>query len=166
VYNQTDDFAARLLFRVDRFSGSVYMFWALSRWLSIRLDFLCACLVFASSIFSVAFKGTLPASFSAIAITYTLRMGSFLQWTFRNLSLMEASAVAAERLFEYSTDIPVETQGGWTDIPSDWPAQGRIEVLDASLRYAPELPLSLRSLSINVTPGQRVGIVGRTGAGK
>lgn len=79
---------------------------------------------------------------------------------------MEASAVAAERLFEYSTDIPVETQGGWTDIPSDWPAQGRIEVLDASLRYAPELPLSLRSLSINVTPGQRVGIVGRTGAGK
>ncbi len=166
VYNQTEEFSRRLLWRVDRFSSSVYMFWSLSRWLSTRLDFLCACLVLSASIFSVAFKGTLPSSFSAIAITYTLRMGSFLQWTFRNLSLMEASAVSAERLMEYGDSIPLETQGGWKDLPADWPSEGRIEVENASMRYAPELPLSLRSLSLSVLPGQRVGIVGRTGAGK
>jgi ABC-type multidrug transport system fused ATPase/permease subunit len=111
-------------------------------------------------------KGTLPPSFAAIAITYSLRMGSFLQWTFRNLSLMESSAVSAERLIEYADDIPQEPQGGWEDIPADWPSRGKIEVQNASLRYAPDLPPSLRYLSLTVLPGQRVGIVGRTGAGK
>ena len=47
-----------------------------------------------------------------------------------------------------------------------WPAEGHIEIRDVVLRYRPELPDVLRGLSMDVAPGEKIGIVGRTGAGK
>jgi ATP-binding cassette subfamily C (CFTR/MRP) protein 1 len=51
-------------------------------------------------------------------------------------------------------------------LPPDWPAAGAISVVDAKLRYRPGLPLVLQGLSFEVTPGEKVGLVGRTGSGK
>jgi ABC-type multidrug transport system fused ATPase/permease subunit len=48
----------------------------------------------------------------------------------------------------------------------DWPARGKLEFQDVALRYRPGLPLALNGLSFAVEPGQRCGVVGRTGAGK
>ncbi len=166
VYGQTGDFARQLLRRVDTYSSAVFMFWSMSRWLALRLDLTCALVVFVSSLISVSLRGMVAPSYAAIAITYSMRMGSFLQWTFRNLSLMESSAVSAERMIEYAEDIPIEAQGGATAVPEGWPAQGRIEFEGVSVRYAPELPLSLKGLQLTVEAGQHVGVVGRTGAGK
>lgn len=166
VYGQTEDFARQLLRRSDTFSSAVFMFWSLSRWLALRLDLICAGIVLVACIIAVSLRGIVSASFAAIAITYSMRMGSFLQWTFRNLSLMESAAVSAERLIEYANDVPEEPQGGSTAVPEGWPARGEIEFDNVSVRYAPELPLSLKSLQLTVEPGEHVGVVGRTGAGK
>ena len=43
---------------------------------------------------------------------------------------------------------------------------GKIEFADVSMRYRPNLPPSIENLSFTVQPGMKVGIVGRTGAGK
>ena len=48
----------------------------------------------------------------------------------------------------------------------DWPSRGQIDFADVSLRYRPTTELVLDSLTFSVQPGQKVGIVGRTGAGK
>lgn len=50
--------------------------------------------------------------------------------------------------------------------PADWPARGEISFEKVVLRYRPELPPALKGLSFSVAAGERVGIVGRTGAGK
>ena len=50
--------------------------------------------------------------------------------------------------------------------PDDWPTAGAIEFEDVQLRYRPELPLVLKGISFKVRPGEKVGIIGRTGAGK
>jgi ATP-binding cassette subfamily C (CFTR/MRP) protein 1 len=166
VYGQTREFADQLLARADTFSSAVFMFWSLSRWLALRLDLTCSVVVLVASVIAVSLRGVVSASFAAIAITYSMRMSSFLQWTFRNLSIMESSAVSAERLIEYADDIPTEPQGGSSDVPENWPDKGEIEFDNVSVRYAPQLPLSLRSLQLRVGAGQHVGVVGRTGAGK
>ena len=73
-----------------------------------------------------------------------------------------------ERLLELRTNqVPVERP--WRlgkDPPPGWPTLGRIELLSATLRYRPELPPAVNRLTLTVAAGERLGIVGRTGAGK
>lgn len=51
---------------------------------------------------------------------------------------------------KYADEIPVEDQGGFSNLPDDWPSRGAIEMDNVALRYAPGLPLSLRGLSLSV----------------
>lgn len=63
------------------------------------------------------------------------------------------------------TNLEVEDQGG-DDVPAAWPTEGRLEVTDLVAGYAADLPPVLKGLSFTVEKAQRVGVVGRTGAGK
>lgn len=71
---------------------------------------------------------------------------------------------ATERIVEYS-NIKIETQEGVLP-PAAWPAKGALEVDSLVVSYAPDLPPVLKGLSFSVEPNTRVGVVGRTGAGK
>jgi ABC-type multidrug transport system fused ATPase/permease subunit len=48
----------------------------------------------------------------------------------------------------------------------DWPMNGAIEYVNATMRYREELPPSIKNLSFKVEAGMKIGIVGRTGSGK
>ena len=48
----------------------------------------------------------------------------------------------------------------------DWPHQGKVSFKDVSLRYRPKTALVLKDLTFEIEPGQKIGICGRTGAGK
>ncbi|KAF5016790.1 hypothetical protein F66182_11413, partial [Fusarium sp. NRRL 66182] len=51
-------------------------------------------------------------------------------------------------------------------VPEEWPSKGEVIFSDAHLRYRPGLPYALEQFDLHIQPGERVGIVGRTGAGK
>ena len=75
---------------------------------------------------------------------------------------------SVERVVHYATSIEQERP---YEIPANkpaapWPAEGRVEMKDVVLSYRPELPPVLKSISIDVRAGEKIGIVGRTGAGK
>lgn len=72
---------------------------------------------------------------------------------------------AAERIAEYS-HIPIEPTDEGHDAPAVWPTDGRIEVTDLVGTYAPDLPPVLKGLTFSVNSHEKIGIVGRTGAGK
>lgn len=86
---------------------------------------------------------------------------------------MQKSSNALERLTYYRAGLPRNgkvirepcrhVEGA---VPADWPRQGEIVLDNVSLRYRPELPLSLKHISLHIRSGERFGIVGRTGAGK
>ena len=50
--------------------------------------------------------------------------------------------------------------------PQEWPTQGKIEFKSVELKYRPDLPLVLKGISFSIQPGEKIGIIGRTGAGK
>lgn len=50
--------------------------------------------------------------------------------------------------------------------PADWPFKGKIEFIDYTLQYRPELPAALLNINVCFNPGEKIGVVGRTGAGK
>jgi ABC-type multidrug transport system fused ATPase/permease subunit len=71
---------------------------------------------------------------------------------------------AVERVIEYA-DIKTEDFGG-NKPPAAWPTEGRLEVNDLVVGYAADLPPVLKGISFSVRPNERIGVVGRTGAGK
>ena len=75
--------------------------------------------------------------------------------------------VSAERVLEYQTEVPQEA--AWTkegDPPADWLREGRIRFHDYQTRYREGLELILKGVSLDIRSQEKVGIVGRTGAGK
>ena len=76
--------------------------------------------------------------------------------------------VSVERIKEYQDDLDQEADyhRPHTDPVIEWPARGQIEFRDYTTRYRPGLDLVLKGISCTVLAGERVGVVGRTGAGK
>jgi ABC-type multidrug transport system fused ATPase/permease subunit len=142
-------------------------------WLAVRLELIgtfiitFACL---SAVMEHAAAGADDkfASLAGLSISYALSVTQSLNWTVRMASDMEANMVAVERVKEYSR---IENEGARQQaldqrLPVDWPAKGEIEFEGVKLRYRPELPLALNGLDLRIPAGSKVGVVGRTGAGK
>ena len=112
----------------------------------------------------IVFSGIEP-SLAGFALSFALQYSSAVTWTARNYANVELSMNAVERVDEYS-NIPIEDQNSSVKTPAAWPAEGRLEVSNLVAGYAPELPPVLKGLSFVVEKNQRIGVVGRTGAGK
>ncbi|KAJ8688541.1 hypothetical protein QAD02_024336 [Eretmocerus hayati] len=138
-----------------------------NRWLAVRLETMGNILVFFAALFAVLARGTINAGLVGLSVSYALQITQTLNWIVRMTSEVETNIVAVERLKEY-TETPQEA--AWdvpeNDPPSEWPQNGRVEFRDLKIRYREGLELVLKGLNLSVMEGEKVGIVGRTGAGK
>jgi ABC-type multidrug transport system fused ATPase/permease subunit len=112
----------------------------------------------------VVFLPGISASLAGFALSFALQCNTAIAFALRQYANIELNMNATERVIEYSK-IELENQGG-ADAPAAWPTEGRLEVNDLVVGYAPDLPPVLKGLSFTVEKNQRVGVVGRTGAGK
>jgi len=82
--------------------------------------------------------------------------------------MVEQSMNSVERIITYTALTPEGDSHPVSDEqpPASWPAKGAISFRDVQLRYREGLPLVLQGASFEIHPGEKVGIVGRTGAGK
>ena len=137
----------------------------MNRWLSVRVDLLGNILVFLVAMITFTLKDSLSAGMAGIAITYSMMVLDSLGWNIRMVCEMETDSVAIERIREYGE---IEQEEAWevADVPDDWPRSGELSVEAVSARYRPGLPDCLSSLSVSLQPGEKLGVCGRTGAGK
>ena len=139
-------------------------------WLGIRLEFAGTVIIGAAALLAVLFKdpsNIVFTSMAALAISYSLDTTQDLNWLVRMTTDMETQIVAVERIEEYST-LPSEAPSRIEDHcpPDTWPSQGDITISNMTMRYRPELEPVLKHLSCHIQPGEKIGVVGRTGAGK
>ncbi|XP_015377814.1 PREDICTED: canalicular multispecific organic anion transporter 2-like, partial [Diuraphis noxia] len=138
-----------------------------NRWLAVRLETIGNFIIFFSSVFSVLGRDTLSPGIVGLSVSYALQITQTLNWLVRMTSEVETNIVAVERIKEYG-ETPQEAP--W-DVPSnlppkEWPTSGKVQFKNLKVRYREGLDLALKGLDILVEGGQKVGIVGRTGAGK
>jgi len=178
------DFNARFHFTYN-YSG---------RWLQIRLDLVSVLVVAATALFCVVLRDDIDPAVSGLAIVYALECVSLLSWTVRVAIETETNMTAVERLAHYSRIKPEAAE--FTDYieqeekkqkqqkqlradsasdsasasasasDSDWPASGAVSFRKVTMRYRPGLEVVLHGMSMDVRGGEKLGVCGRTGAGK
>ncbi|KAJ4703009.1 ABC transporter C family member 2-like [Melia azedarach] len=143
-----------------------------NRWLTIRLETLGGIMIWLTATFAVLQNGKAEnqaafASAMGLLLSYSLNITTLLSGVLRQASRAENSLNAVERVGTY-IDLPSEAPSivESNRPPPAWPSSGSIKFEDVVLRYRPELPPVLHALSFTVSPSEKVGIVGRTGAGK
>ncbi|XP_062864627.1 canalicular multispecific organic anion transporter 1 [Trichomycterus rosablanca] len=166
AYKHQDRFLERNKITIDDNLKSVYPWIVSNRWLAIRLEFLGNLVVFFSALFAVLSRDSIDSGLVGLSISYALNVTQTLNWLVRMTSDLETNIVAVERVSEYTK---IKNEAPWiTDKqpPSDWPSTGKIQFQDYKVRYRPELELVLHGITCDIQSTEKIGIVGRTGAGK
>ncbi|XP_041776327.1 multidrug resistance-associated protein 1 isoform X7 [Anopheles merus] len=138
-----------------------------NRWLAVRLEMVGNLIILFAALFAVLGRETMNAGLVGLSVSYALQITQTLNWLVRMTSDVETNIVAVERIKEYGE---TKQEAAWelpnSTLPRDWPEQGMVEFRDFQVRYREGLELVLRGISFTVNGGEKVGIVGRTGAGK
>ncbi|XP_033614349.1 multidrug resistance-associated protein 1 isoform X3 [Fukomys damarensis] len=167
AFEEQERFIHQSDLKVDENQKAYYPSIVANRWLAVRLECVGNCVVLFAALFAVISRHSLSAGLVGLSVSYSLQVTSYLNWLVRMSSEMETNIVAVERLKEYSE---TEKEAPWqiqeTAPPSNWPQVGRVEFRDYSLRYREDLDLVLKHINFIIEGGEKVGIVGRTGAGK
>jgi ABC-type multidrug transport system fused ATPase/permease subunit len=173
AFNAEESLLQRLTSMLDVQQHAYYLTTAAQSWLAVRLELVGTLIITFACLSAVSQHAAAQsneefAGLAGLAISYALSVTQSLNWSVRMASDMEANMVAVERVNEYTS---METEGSRRTLedeklPDSWPTKGAIDFQGVKLRYRPGLPLVLKGLDIHIPAGSKVGVVGRTGAGK
>lgn len=143
------------------------------RWMEIQVQMINVIITLLAGLWFVLLpRGSVNAATAGLALSFAMSNSQALIWLTRHYCDMYLHLIAIERVQEYSemsTEAPRLTapdSEASRALEHRWPQEGRIEFVDYSTRYREGMDLVLRSISFKVEGGQKIGIVGRTGAGK
>lgn len=167
AYGEERRFIRDNLQKINTQSRPFIFLWSCNRWLALRADLLGDMVAFAAGVFIILSLGKVDAGAAGMSLTYAMNFTENLLWLVRNYADNEQNMNSMERVKEYleveqEADEIVETN---RPDPS-WPAKGAVEFTDYSTRYRSDLAPVLRNINLTINPTEKVGIVGRTGAGK
>uniref|UniRef100_A0A8C7QZZ1 Multidrug resistance-associated protein 4 n=2 Tax=Oncorhynchus mykiss TaxID=8022 RepID=A0A8C7QZZ1_ONCMY len=150
----------------DLHTESWFLFLVTSRWFALRLDGICAAFVTVTAFGCLFLRDGLEAGAVGLVLSYAVTLLGNFQWTIRQSAEMENMMTSVERVVEYTeleSEAPWETQ---KHPPPEWPSQGLITFDRVSFSYSSKGPVVLKDMKAMFRPKEKVGIVGRTGAGK
>ena len=166
AYGLQGHFIEGLKREVDQMNSAYYLTFSNQRWLSVRLDTIGNLLVFTTGILVVTSRFNVSPSIAGLVLSYILSIVQMIQFTVRQLAEVENAMVSTERLHYYGTHLDEEPPLHLKEVPESWPQKGEIIFDNVQMRYRAGLPLVLQGLNMTVAGGERIGVVGRTGAGK
>ncbi|RLN87100.1 hypothetical protein BBJ28_00022786, partial [Nothophytophthora sp. Chile5] len=174
AYRAETQFSTKNEDLLDRNQRAYFLNFAVNCWLALRLEFAGTLIAAFAALTAVLAHSSDPergaafAGLAGVSLTYAFSVTQSLNWSVRMLSQLQTQMVSVERIQNYTTmDTEAElTSVGKLPPAKEWPSAGTIEFRDVNLRYRPGLPRVLRNLSLRIHPQEKIGIVGRTGAGK
>ncbi|KAG3283750.1 multidrug resistance-associated protein 1-like [Ictidomys tridecemlineatus] len=137
-----------------------------NRWLSVRLEFLGNLMLFFTALLAVLAGNSIDSAIVGLSISYALNITQSLNFWVRKACEIETNAVSIERVCEYED---IDKEAPWIMSrrpPLQWPNKGVVEFINYQARYRDDLGLALEDITFQTNGEEKIGIVGRTGAGK
>ncbi|KAK8776949.1 hypothetical protein V5799_029711 [Amblyomma americanum] len=167
AYGAQERFVQESNQRVDHNQMCYYPSTISNRWLAVRLEFCGNLIVLSAALFAVFGSEHLDGGLVGLSLSYALSITATMNWMVRMSCEFETNIVAVERIMEYTRS---PTEAAWeipeAKPPVEWPQGGEVQFRDYATRYREGLELIIKDITVSVHPGEKVGIVGRTGAGK
>lgn len=153
---------------INQMNEAYFFTIANQRWLAIHLDMVACLMCLVVSFLCVFRVFRISAASVGLLLSYVLQIASQLSMVVRIYTQVENEMNSVERICEYAFDLPQEAPEIISEkTPAEsWPESGSIRFENASLAYRPGLPLVLKNLNMDIKPAEKIGICGRTGAGK
>ncbi|KAJ2613753.1 hypothetical protein H4S08_002033 [Coemansia sp. RSA 1365] len=167
AFGAQNQYTMEAMNRVDAHNRPFYMMWAANRWLCTRIEFSGCIVSFSATVLIVLSLDRIDPGLAGFVLMYAVSFSDCMLWFIRNYSECEISMNSVERINQYlvldqeaAAFSPADTRP-----PNAWPRSGTVSVCDLVVKYVPNTPV-LRGLSFTVAHGEKIGVVGRTGAGK
>ena len=168
AFQMDEDFCHEMENKVDTNGRTMMPNYTANRWLSIRLEALGNTIVFFAALLAILGRDTLEPGLVGLSLSYAMQITGSLNMLIRQTSQVENNMVSVERIKEYEDSLVHEADWSMPGDPGqeEWPKQGHIKLENLEMRYRNGLPLVLKGVNLDIKPGEKIGIVGRTGSGK
>ncbi|KAG5935620.1 hypothetical protein E4U59_005514 [Claviceps monticola] len=167
AYGDERRFIRDNLTKVNTQSRPFIYLWACNRWLAFRADLLGNLVSFSAGVFIILSLGKIDAGAAGISLSYAMNFTESVLWLVRLYGMNEQNMNSMERVKEY---LDLEQEAApiveKNRPAASWPDKGNVEFVDYTTRYREDLDPVLRGINLKIEARQKVGIVGRTGAGK
>lgn len=155
---------------VDGVNQPYLLLEAAEQWLKIRIDILSSTITFIAGVFVIWGRGAVDPGVAGLTLTYAVTFTENMLWLVTIYAVIQQDLTSVERIREYISAEP-ESKGAapgriLSCVPKEWPSRGSIAFRHFTARYAPHQEPVLRDIDFAVQPGERVAVIGRTGAGK
>ncbi|CAB3223726.1 unnamed protein product [Arctia plantaginis] len=166
AFGVKDRFIAESQGKVDYFQSFSYLRFVADRWLGVRLQIVGSLIIFFAALFVVISRDGISPGLAGLSVSYTLEITQTLGFLVNATSIIETEIVAVERMKEYAE---TEQEAEWIKAKGphpSWPEKGAIEFEGLTMAYRNGAEPVLHNITCTVGPGDKIGVVGRTGAGK
>ncbi|KAI9204423.1 P-loop containing nucleoside triphosphate hydrolase protein, partial [Polychytrium aggregatum] len=168
AYSVQGNFIRNNLRLLDGNNKIYYTSRMIERWLAVRLELLSSLLILMASLLTMLWRYSVAPGFAGLVITYSIQVLSTFNYCIRLMAETEVQMNSTERLIYYVSEIdheaPYEIQE--TEPAKTWPESGSLRFVNVELKYRADLPHVLKGISFEAEASKKIGIVGRTGAGK
>ncbi|KAK2057847.1 hypothetical protein LY76DRAFT_593835 [Colletotrichum caudatum] len=170
AYRQQQRFELENEWRVDANLKAYFPSISANRWLAVRLEFIGALVIFSAAggmVSTVASGRQVSEGMVGLAMSYALQITTSLNWIVRQTVEVETNIVSVERVLEYDrlpSEAPEIIKSNRP--PVAWPSKGSLELKNYSTRYREGLDNVLKNINLDIKSHEKIGVVGRTGAGK
>ncbi|KAJ6082006.1 hypothetical protein N7499_006880 [Penicillium canescens] len=167
AYGWSKEYQRRNLIALDASQRPSYMLYCIQRWIGLVLDLIVAFIAVAVISIAISMRGSPSMNLLGIALFNIVNFSSTLQSFVTHWIGLETSIGAVSRIRSYVQYATTEDLDAESEVlPEDWPRQGRVELSGLSASYDAFSDPVLKDISLNILPGEKVALCGRTGSGK
>ncbi|VDN03673.1 unnamed protein product [Thelazia callipaeda] len=146
-------------------TAAFYFNLCIARWFGAVIDWLVAIFITAVAFLCIASTTKLTGGEVGLVLVYAVQLLGHFSWILRQSAELQNAMISVERIIDYSK-LPQEPIREGVSLPLDWPSEGHIVFKNVTVHYGKDAPPVLKNINADIIPMEKIGIVGRTGAGK